>query len=40
MPASDAAFVTGTAREPFDLTWLYKPDFKKDVEEWMAQQKK
>ncbi|CAK7210112.1 hypothetical protein SCUCBS95973_000681 [Sporothrix curviconia] len=40
MPASDAAFATGDAREPFDLTWLYKPDFKKDVEEWVAQQKK
>lgn len=40
MPSTDAAFVTGAAREPFDLTWLYKPDFKKDVEDWVAQQKK
>ncbi|KAL1895442.1 hypothetical protein Sste5346_005248 [Sporothrix stenoceras] len=39
MPATDAAFVTGDARQPFDLTWLYKPDFKKDVEDWVAQQK-
>ncbi|CAK7211046.1 hypothetical protein SEUCBS140593_001035 [Sporothrix eucalyptigena] len=40
MPSTDAAFVTGDARQPFDLTWLYKPDFKKDVEDWVAQQKK
>ncbi|ERS96230.1 FAD dependent oxidoreductase [Sporothrix schenckii 1099-18] len=40
MPATDKAFATGVAREPFDLAWLYKPDFKKDVEDWVAQQTK
>ncbi|OAA61791.1 Monooxygenase, FAD-binding protein [Niveomyces insectorum RCEF 264] len=39
MPSGDAAFTQGAAREEFDLTWLYKPDFKKDVEAWISEQK-
>ncbi|EPE08701.1 fad dependent oxidoreductase [Ophiostoma piceae UAMH 11346] len=39
MPVGDSAITTGVSREPFDLNWLYKPDFKKDVGEWVASQK-
>lgn len=38
MPKDDADFgeASGVAREPFDLEWLYKPDFKGVVDEWFA----
>lgn len=38
MPANDAAG-TGVQKENFDLEWLYKPDSKKLVDEWILDQK-
>ncbi|KAK1763648.1 FAD-dependent urate hydroxylase [Phialemonium atrogriseum] len=40
MPADDAVTAAKgqSAREAFELGWLYKPDFKKDVDDWFSQQ--
>lgn len=40
MPVEDSVVGkdSGFAREEFDLSWLYEPDFKKDVQLWVAQQ--
>jgi len=40
MPADDAVVGanSGFEKEEFELDWLYKPDFKKDVDEWLARQ--
>lgn len=42
MPADDAVVGdgSGVAREEFDLEWLYKPDFRGVVDEWVAKQRK
>ena len=31
---------TGFAKEEFDLTWLYKPDLQKTVDDWVAANKR
>ncbi|OAQ83477.1 hypothetical protein PCL_06680 [Purpureocillium lilacinum] len=38
MPADDAVMGQGAEvrQEGFDLGWLYRPDFKSDVEEWLS----
>lgn len=38
MPSNDAVVGSDSSfkREPFDLSWLYQPDFKRDVQEWVA----
>jgi len=38
MPADDAVMGQGAEvrQEAFDLGWLYRPDFKSDVEEWLS----
>lgn len=40
MPADDAVVgdKSGFQREEFELGWLYKPEFKKDVEDWISRQ--
>lgn len=40
MPSDDAVIGegSGAVREEFDLEWLYKPDFKGVVDEWISQQ--
>ena len=40
MPADDAVVGAGSGftREKFELGWLYNPDFKKDVEDWVKEQ--
>ena len=41
MPADDTIFAEGSSfkKAEFDLEWLYKPDFKGVVVEWVAKQK-
>lgn len=41
MPANDAVSGEGSVaqKEGFDLEWLYKPDFKQVVDEWILKQK-
>lgn len=41
MPVDDAVVGSGSGfvQEKFDLEWLYKPDFKETVNEWIVQQK-
>lgn len=41
MPANDSVVGegSGTQKEDFDLEWLYKPDFKQVVDEWILEQK-
>lgn len=37
MPADDAVVGRGSAvKKEFELGWLYKPDFKNDVDEWVS----
>ncbi|KAJ2984202.1 hypothetical protein NQ176_g140 [Zarea fungicola] len=38
MPSDDSTVGerSGFKKEGFDLSWLYNPDFKKDVEDWVA----
>jgi 2-polyprenyl-6-methoxyphenol hydroxylase-like FAD-dependent oxidoreductase len=38
MPAGDD-MLKDVKKEPFELSWLYKPDFRADVEDWVAQLK-
>ncbi|KAF3769705.1 putative salicylate hydroxylase [Cryphonectria parasitica EP155] len=40
MPSSDAVVGSGSGlvKEEFDLEWLYKPDFKGVVDDWVAKQ--
>lgn len=38
MPSTDAVVgkESGFTKQSFDLGWLYNPDFKKDVMDWVA----
>jgi 2-polyprenyl-6-methoxyphenol hydroxylase-like FAD-dependent oxidoreductase len=42
MPSDDSVVGadSGFAREEFDLTWLYKPDFQKTVDDWVSANRK